>query len=62
LSIENPEPLITPTLILTHQGGEKYFRELDVPQLCCGVLHKKSHEDFSNFEHLSFGILLFPSD
>jgi len=22
-----------------HQGGGKSFRELDAPQLCCGVLH-----------------------
>ena len=21
------------------QGGGKFFRELDTPQLCCGVLH-----------------------
>ncbi len=31
--------IITPTLILPHQGGGKFFRELDAPQLCCGVLH-----------------------
>jgi len=31
--------IITPTLILPHQGGRKFFRELDAPQLCCGVLH-----------------------
>ena len=31
--------IITATLILPHQGGGKYFRELDAPQLCCGVLH-----------------------
>ena len=31
--------IITPTLILPHQGGGKFFRELDTPQLCCGVLH-----------------------
>ena len=31
--------MITPTLILPHQGGGKFFRELDAPQLCCGVLH-----------------------
>jgi hypothetical protein len=31
--------MITPTLILPHQGGGKFFRELDTPQLCCGVLH-----------------------
>ena len=30
---------ITPTLILPHQGGGEFFRELDAPQLCCGVLH-----------------------
>jgi hypothetical protein len=26
-------------LILPHQGGGEFFRELDAPQLCCGVLH-----------------------
>ena len=31
--------IITPTLILPHQGGGKFFRELDAPQLCCGALH-----------------------
>ena len=31
--------MITPTLILPHQGGGGFFRELDAPQLCCGVLH-----------------------
>jgi hypothetical protein len=31
--------IITPTLILPHQGGGKFFRELDALQLCCGVLH-----------------------
>jgi hypothetical protein len=31
--------VITPTLILPHQGGGEFFRELDAPQLCCGVLH-----------------------
>ncbi len=31
--------MITPTLILPHQGGGEFFRELDAPQLCCGVLH-----------------------
>jgi len=31
--------IITPTLILPHQGGGKSFGELDAPQLCCGVLH-----------------------
>jgi hypothetical protein len=31
--------IITPTLILPHQGGGKFFRELDASQLCCGVLH-----------------------
>jgi len=27
---------ITPTLILPHQGGGKYFRDLDAPQLAAG--------------------------
>jgi hypothetical protein len=27
---------ITPTLILPHQGGGKYFRDLDAPQLPAG--------------------------
>jgi hypothetical protein len=31
--------VITPTLILPHQGGGEFLRELDAPQLCCGVLH-----------------------
>jgi hypothetical protein len=31
--------VITPTLILPHQGGGEFFRELDAPQLCCGVLY-----------------------
>ena len=30
--------VITPTLILPHQRGGEFFRELDAPQLCCGVL------------------------
>ena len=30
--------IITPTLILLRQGGGKFLRELDAPQLCCGVL------------------------
>jgi hypothetical protein len=34
--------VITPTLILPHQGGGEFFRELDAPQLCCGVLHSLS--------------------
>jgi len=29
--------IITSTLILPHQGGGKFFRELDAPQLCSGV-------------------------
>jgi hypothetical protein len=28
--------IITPTLILPHQGGGKFFRELDAPQLPLG--------------------------
>ena len=31
--------MTTPTLILPHQGGGEFLRELDAPQLCCGVLH-----------------------
>ena len=31
--------MITLSLILPHQEGGKFFRELDAPQLCCGVLH-----------------------
>ena len=31
--------MVTPTLILPRQGGGKFFRELDAPQLCCGILH-----------------------
>jgi len=31
--------VIAPTLILPHQGGGEFFRKLDTPQLCCGVLH-----------------------
>ena len=31
--------VVTPTLLLPHQGGGEFFRELDAPQLCCGVLH-----------------------
>ncbi len=31
--------MITPTLILPHQGGGEFFRELDAPQLSCGVHH-----------------------
>jgi hypothetical protein len=34
--------VITPTLILPHQGGGEFFRELDATQLCCGVLHPSS--------------------
>ena len=44
--------IITPTLILPHQGGGKFFKELDAPQLCCGVLHFLDF-DFS----LAFGFL-----
>jgi len=28
--------IITPTLILPHQGGGKFFREFDAPQLAAG--------------------------
>jgi len=31
--------IITPTLILPHQGGGKFFTELDAPQLCCWLFH-----------------------
>ena len=37
--VRGSDVIITPTLILPHQGGGKFFRELDAPQLCCGVLH-----------------------
>jgi len=34
-----PKPYLAVTLILPHQGGGEFLRELDAPQLCCGVLH-----------------------
>jgi len=37
--VRGNDVIITPTLILPHQGGGKFFRELDAPQLCCGELH-----------------------
>ena len=38
-AVRGNDVIITPSLILSHQGGGKFFRELDAPQLCCGVLH-----------------------
>jgi hypothetical protein len=37
----DPPPLPSPKRLRAgrHQGGGKSFRELDAPQLCCGVLH-----------------------
>jgi predicted GIY-YIG superfamily endonuclease len=40
--------VITPTLILPHQGGGEFLRELDAPQLCCGVLHYEIFEEPEN--------------
>jgi len=48
--------IITPTLILPHQGGGKFFRELDAPQLCCGVLHLRNAGHW-NDRNWDFGIL-----
>ena len=41
--------MITPTLILPHQGGGEFLRELDAQQLCCGVLHLGSFLLSQNF-------------
>ncbi|OGP62728.1 MAG: hypothetical protein A2169_04660 [Deltaproteobacteria bacterium RBG_13_47_9] len=30
---------ISPIMTQSHQEGGEFFRELDGPQLCCGVLH-----------------------
>jgi hypothetical protein len=42
--------VITPTLILPHQGGGEFFRELDAPQLCCGVLHFRVRNKREGFQ------------
>jgi hypothetical protein len=48
--------MVTPTLILPRQGGGKFFRELDAPQLCCGVLHyREGIEEIINLQPLRDG-------
>jgi hypothetical protein len=39
ISTNNQAPAFAEAATRRHQGGGKFFRELEAPQLCCGGLH-----------------------